>query len=53
MELAEEGGLGYACVSDVDGAELARLAARLGGDPRTDHRRLRRGTAGKRYHRQG
>ena len=31
VRLWQAGGLGYALVSDVDGAELARLAARLGG----------------------
>ena len=31
VRLWQVGGLGYALVSDVDGAELARLAARLGG----------------------
>ena len=31
VRLWQAGGLGYALVSDVDGAELAQLAARLGG----------------------
>jgi len=31
VRLWQVGGLGYALVSDVDGAELAQLAARLGG----------------------
>jgi anti-sigma factor RsiW len=31
VRLWQAGGLGYALISDVDGAELARLAARLGG----------------------
>jgi anti-sigma factor RsiW len=31
VRLWQGGGLGYALVSDVDGAELAKLAARLGG----------------------
>ena len=31
VRLWQAGGLGYALVSDVDGADLAQLAARLGG----------------------